>query len=70
VAPPATDSPEPLTVSGLMVARQFHFSRSYKSIEQGSEVVVYDGRAVANPPPGFEDVTKTMPAFGDLPIAP
>ncbi|MFA6603424.1 MAG: hypothetical protein WCT10_01125 [Patescibacteria group bacterium] len=69
VAPPATDSIEPLTINGLMVARQFHFSRSFKSIEQGSEVVVYDGRALANPPPGFEDVTKTMPTFSDLPIA-
>ena len=67
VAPPATDSPKPLLVEGLVVARQFHLSRSYKSLEQGSESVAYDGRAVANPPPGFEDVTKTMPAFGDLP---
>jgi hypothetical protein len=58
----------PLTVNGLIVARQFHFSRSYKSKERGSEQVLYDGRAVANPPPGFADLTKSLPLFGSAPI--
>lgn len=65
VAPPAPDSPTPLTLYGLVVARQFHLSRSYKSVTQGSEKFVYDGRAVVNPPPGFGDVTKTLPIFAD-----
>lgn len=65
VAPPLSDSPEPFTLYGLMVARQFHLSRSYKSVTQGSEQFVYDARAVVNPPPGFGDVTKTLPIFAD-----
>lgn len=64
VRPPDTDGPLPLTVNGLMVARQFQFSRSYKSSSQGAESVLYDGRAVANPPPGLGDVTKTLPLYG------
>ncbi|MDD5251639.1 MAG: hypothetical protein PHT12_03315 [Patescibacteria group bacterium] len=68
VAAPDTDSPLPLTVNGLIVARQFHFSRSYKSKERGSEQVLYDGRAVANPPPGFADIAKSLPLFGSAPI--
>jgi len=63
VAPPATDSDTPLTVHGLMIARKFHLSRTFKSASQGSERIIYDGRAVANPPPGFGDVTKWLPTF-------
>jgi hypothetical protein len=70
VAPPDIDSSEALTVRGLMIARQFHFSRSYKSSVRGSEQVIYDGRAVVNPPPGFGDVNKTLPYFGEAPSLP
>ncbi len=63
VAPPDTDSDKQLTVYGLMVARQFHLSRSFKSKTEGSERVIYDGRAVANPPPGFGDINKSLPVF-------
>jgi hypothetical protein len=62
-----TDSPNPLTVYGLIVARQFHMSRSFLSKDRGSEQVIYDGRAVVNPPPGFQDLTKALPWFGKAP---
>lgn len=65
VAPPTPDSPTPLTVNGLAVAKSFHFSRSFKSVDQGAERFIYDGRAVANTPPGFADVTKSLPLFTD-----
>jgi hypothetical protein len=65
VAPPEIDSPSPLTVYGLMLAREFHLGRSYKDKEQGAERFIYDGRAVVNPPPGFADVTKALPSFRD-----
>jgi len=70
VAPPDIDSSEALTVRGLMIARQFHFSRSFKSSARGSEQVIYDGRAIVNPPPGFGDVNKTLPYFGEAPSLP
>lgn len=53
----------PLTVHGLMIARKFIFSRDYRSFDQGSERIIYDGRAVVNPPPGFGDVSKLLPQF-------
>lgn len=70
VAPPDTDSPAPLTVYGMAIARQFHLGRSFKSTTQGSERFIYDGRAVVNPPPGFGDITRALPLFSDTPSAP
>jgi hypothetical protein len=63
VAPPATESNIQLTAYGFMLARQFHFSRSYKSLTEGSERIIYDGRAIANPPPGFGDIGKALPRY-------
>jgi hypothetical protein len=65
VAAPDTEGENQLRVYGLMIARQFHFSRSHKSLTEGSEQVIFDGRAVANPPPGFEDLGKYLPRFTD-----
>ena len=70
VSPPLADSPAPLTVYGVAIARQFHLSRSFKSVTQGSERFIYDGRAVVNPPPGFGDITRALPLFTDTPAAP
>ncbi|MEY4744984.1 MAG: hypothetical protein RL272_929, partial [Candidatus Parcubacteria bacterium] len=70
VAPPDADSPAPFTLYGVAIARQFHLSRSFKSVTQGSERFIYDGRAVVNPPPGFGDITRALPTFTDTPIAP
>ncbi len=70
VAPPLGDSPAPFTLYGFAVARQFNLSRSFKSVTQGSERFIYDGRAVVNPPPGFSDITRAMPLFTDTPTAP
>ncbi|MBI4457533.1 hypothetical protein HY633_01055 [Candidatus Uhrbacteria bacterium] len=63
---PTSDQSElALTVHGLMVGRAFHLGRNYKSSTEGSERFIYDGRAIANPPPGFADVTKSLPLFKD-----
>ncbi|HTK04318.1 MAG TPA: hypothetical protein VL500_01945 [Candidatus Eisenbacteria bacterium] len=70
VAPPDPDSPAPLTLYGMVIARQFHLSRSFKSLTQGSERFIYDGRAVVDPPPGFGDITRALPLFTDTPTAP
>lgn len=67
VTPPVLASETPLTVYGLAIARKFHFSRSLRSVDMGSERFIYDGRAVVNPPPGFEDIGKSLPVITDTP---
>jgi cysteine-rich repeat protein len=58
-----------LTVSGLMMARKFYFMRilndSYKneSPKQGSELIIYDGRLLANIPPGLGDFATALPVW-------
>lgn len=65
VTPAEVSGKDQLTVYGLAVARQFRFGRTFKSMDEGAERFIYDGRAVANPPPGFSDVTQSLPAFSD-----
>lgn len=55
----------PLKVFGLMAAYRINLERNYRSAAQAAEEVVFDGRAVANPPPGMGDVTKSLPASRD-----
>jgi len=54
-----------LRIDGLMVAQQFEFQRIFSDLEKGgpAELVVYDGRVIGNPPPGFTDITKALPNF-------
>jgi hypothetical protein len=61
VIPPDTSGANQLTVYGLMLARRFYFDRSFRSLTEGAERVIYDGRAVANPPPGFGDLGQALP---------
>lgn len=56
----------PLSVSGLMIARGFTFEREdvgTSTTPQASEQIVYDGRVIANPPPGLEDFVEVLPVF-------
>ncbi len=52
-----------LSVSGLVVAREFSWRRTFADRVRGSEQIIYDGRATANPPPGFNDVAKSLPVI-------
>lgn len=53
-----------LTVNGLVMAKQFNFQRLYTDIlNNPSERIVFDGRLIANIPPGFDDFTKNLPIF-------
>src|SRR3989344_120938 len=52
-----------LTTSGLMMARRFDFRRLYKDQLEGSEIIVYDGRLLANTPPGLGDFAKALPIW-------
>lgn len=53
----------PLRVSGLFIARGYHFDRKYTKNLEGAEQIVYDGRVVANTPPGLADFTKALPIY-------
>jgi len=54
-----------LTVYGLMAAYRLNLQRNYRDPVTPAEQVIFDGRAVANPPPGMGDVTKSLPASHD-----
>lgn len=56
-------SANPLTVRGLIVAHEFSWQRTYADRTRGSEEIIYDGRAAVNPPPGFADVSKSLPSI-------
>lgn len=59
-------SPATLTVSGLLMAKQFNFQRTAIDAEHGSERVVYDGRFLANPPPGLQALSALLPSIRDV----
>jgi hypothetical protein len=54
---------KPLTVRGLILAREFDFQRLYQSAQRGSEQVIYDGRVLANTPPGMADLARALPTW-------
>jgi hypothetical protein len=53
----------PLVATGVFVAKQFEFKREYASRTEGSERVIFDARAILNPPPGLSDATRSLPGF-------
>lgn len=59
-------SAEPLVISGLLLAKAFNFERSYSDILQGSEKIIYDGRLMANPPPGLKSLLEILPIIRDF----
>ncbi len=59
-----------LNVSGQFLAKDFHFQRTFRSLEselrEASENIIYDGRNVINPPPGLGDVLKVLPTWNQI----
>lgn len=55
-----------LEVLGLLIAHAFDFRRTYSKITQGSERVIYDGRLIANPPPGLKSFAENLPVIRDF----
>lgn len=58
----------PLEISGLVAAREFYFERTHSGAAAGvtpepAEQVVYDGRILANTPPGLIDFAEGLPVF-------
>ncbi|MFH1078005.1 MAG: hypothetical protein V1745_01830 [Patescibacteria group bacterium] len=58
-------TPNPLEVFGLFASRLINFQREGGTAAVASETVSFDGRAVANPPPGMQDVGKSLPTSKD-----
>ncbi|MBP9864519.1 hypothetical protein KBC54_03670 [Patescibacteria group bacterium] len=52
---------QPLQILGLMAAHQFKLERKSLDPLKASETVIFDGRAVANPPPGMQSVSQSLP---------
>jgi hypothetical protein len=67
VAPPLESTEQPFELYGLVIARKIILDRLLRSPDFGSERFIYDGRAVANPPPGFADITRSLPTISDYP---
>jgi hypothetical protein len=59
---PTTDVP--LSINGVVVAKQFNFQRVFPGTSTTpSEKITYDGRIVANTPPGMNDFVASLPAI-------
>jgi hypothetical protein len=54
-----------LKVYGALVARQISLQRRKSTPTEPAEKVIFDGRSVVNPPPGYQDVAKSLPSVGD-----
>ena len=59
-----------LEVFGLMVAHQFDLQRQYHDQNLAAETFTFDGRAIANPPPGMAEIGKSLPTTQDASFAP
>lgn len=59
----STDSQ--LKIYGAIVSHQINFQRRWSSATESAELVEFDGRAVVNPPPGFQDISKSLPTLTD-----
>ena len=56
---------QPLQVLGMVAAHKFNLQRNYRNVNTPAETFVFDGRASVNPPPGMQDVSKTLPTTND-----
>lgn len=57
--------PTRLDIFGLIAAHKFNLQRTYRSTTNAAETFIFDGRAVAHPPPGMQEVGKSLPASKD-----
>jgi len=56
-----SDIDENLKLYGILVANQFKLLRDNGPSTTPAEEVIFDGRAVANPPPGMQDISRSLP---------
>lgn len=57
----------PLIVSGMLIGKKITLERLYKDqANTPSEQIIFDGRAVVNPPPGLVDLMKWLPIWQEV----
>ncbi len=54
-----------LNILGLIAAHQINLERNFRDPLRPAELIQFDGRGVANPPPGLADVAKSLPSSKD-----
>jgi hypothetical protein len=54
-----------LNVSGALVSHDIKLERRYGSQSAAAENITFDARSIVNPPPGMQDVTKSLPTVRD-----
>ncbi|MFZ2803743.1 MAG: hypothetical protein WA001_00820 [Patescibacteria group bacterium] len=64
-AAPTCPGEQPLQILGLMAAFEFKLQRNTHDPNIAAETVIFDGRAVANPPPGMQQVSQSLPSSKD-----
>lgn len=56
-----------LVISGQILAKNFQLERTFRnSSREPSEIIIYDGRNIINPPPGLGDVIKSLPRWDQI----
>ncbi|MFA6099513.1 MAG: hypothetical protein WC750_01380 [Patescibacteria group bacterium] len=50
-----------LKIIGILVAQQFRLQRNNDNPSVPAEEIIFDGRAVVNPPPGMQDASQSLP---------
>jgi len=50
-----------LKLYGILVAQQFKLQRNNDNPSVPAEEIIFDGRAVVNPPPGMQDASQSLP---------
>ncbi len=54
----------PFVLNGMVMAKQFNLERNYTDpLNTPSELFKFDGRVIANPPPGFDDFATDLPNY-------
>jgi len=63
-----------LIVNGMFIAKKIYLERVWIDVDQFGEVqsdepaekIFFDGRAIANPPPGLSDISKGLPVMREI----
>lgn len=59
------DTDQQLEVYGALVSREILLERRWSRPDEAAEVIEFDGRGVVNPPPGYQDIAKSLPTVSD-----
>ncbi|OJI07825.1 hypothetical protein BK004_00040 [bacterium CG10_46_32] len=60
----ANDTDMPITIEGMLIANQINLQRLFADeTQEPAEQIIFDGRAIINPPPGLTDIGKGLPTL-------